>query len=276
MKRKNQRWSNDQTAVLVEEWKSRIEKVESSQSNDAWQGILIEVNKIEPKKTVKQCKDKMKNLKQSYKESKAKNKETGESPQRSQFYDELDEVLGTCAVMTMPGRIQVGQNNNDDTRDTSTPVSTVSTLTDLSAGVDSDCDSLLGVMEEINGKEKEKGKEKAEKNKGGKRKRAKEDDSDSGASDGMNGKGKGKVEGQVRGKGGKRKRAKDDKNSFVDLTEKFIDVQTKQIEMLDRCQERTKNLLIKLEMDQRKAEEEGRKRDQELLMKMAEILAKKN
>ena len=57
-------------------------------------------------KTVKQCKKKIRNLKQAYKDAKANNKGTGNSPKTSPFFDTFDDILGTRAMVTMPGVIQ--------------------------------------------------------------------------------------------------------------------------------------------------------------------------
>ena len=56
----------------------------------------------------------MGNLKKSYKEAKANNNKTGRPRQTSPYYDSFDEVLGTRAVVTMPGVIQCGQAKSDD------------------------------------------------------------------------------------------------------------------------------------------------------------------
>ena len=49
------KWSDDQTLVLVQEWKDRVEEVESSRSVEAWNKIVAAVNKAGPKNTLKQC-----------------------------------------------------------------------------------------------------------------------------------------------------------------------------------------------------------------------------
>lgn len=203
-----------------------MERIESPQSNEGWQEVLKEVNKIgKVKKTLKQCKDKIKTLKQAYKDAKMKNKETGQSPQRSPFYDDLDEVLGTRAVITMPGVKQVGQSATSN-GNPSTPGSVVS---------DEDLDDGSDTV----------GKSERMKKADGKCKRKRDDNE---------------------GSANKKKRDFD----FGDL----IEAQNKQIEMLDKCQERTENLLLKLEMDQRKADDENRNRDREFLFKMAALFAK--
>lgn len=77
--------------------------MESSRATETWRQILDVVNKEGIPKTVKQCKDKIRNLKQAYKEAKSNNNLTGRSPKMSPYYDVFDEVLGTRAVVTMPG-----------------------------------------------------------------------------------------------------------------------------------------------------------------------------
>ena len=66
------------------------------------------MNKAGAKKSVKQCRDKLRNLKMQYTKAKQHHKGTGNCPMYSPHYDELDEVLGTRAVITMPGVLQAG------------------------------------------------------------------------------------------------------------------------------------------------------------------------
>ena len=94
--------------------------MESSKSGEAWQKIVREVNKAGPFKSIKQCKDKLRNLKQSYKDAKSNNKTTGRPPKRSPFFDELDEVLGSRPIITKPGVIEVGVNTSGELSSAST------------------------------------------------------------------------------------------------------------------------------------------------------------
>ena len=71
------KWSDQQTSVLVEEWKERLDGAESRKSLEARQKIVQAVNKARPPKTMKQCKDKLQNLKQAYKDANGKNSQTG-------------------------------------------------------------------------------------------------------------------------------------------------------------------------------------------------------
>ena len=100
------KWSDTQASVLVEEWKERVEEVESSRSLEAWQKIVKAVNKAGPFKTMKQCKDKLRNLKQAYKDAKTNNLQTGRAAKTSPFFDVFEEVLGSRPVVKMPGVLQ--------------------------------------------------------------------------------------------------------------------------------------------------------------------------
>lgn len=100
------KWSDTQASVLVEEWKERVEEVESSRSLEAWQKIVQAVNKAGPFKTMKQCKDKLRNLKQAYKDAKTNNSQTGRAAKTSPLFDVFEEVLGSRPVVKMPGVLQ--------------------------------------------------------------------------------------------------------------------------------------------------------------------------
>ena len=82
------KWSDAQANVLVQQWKERIEEVESRRNSEAWQKIVQEVNKTGTLKSIKQCKDKLRNMKQAYKDAKSNNMiETGCSQKKSPFYE---------------------------------------------------------------------------------------------------------------------------------------------------------------------------------------------
>ena len=61
---------------------------------------------------------------------------------------------------------------------------------------------------------------------------------------------------------------------MVDLTGKPVEIQSLQMEMMERAQSRTEELLIKMETEQRKLDEESRRRDHEFVLRMAELLKK--
>ena len=83
------KWREEQSSVLVHEWKEQIEEVESSRAKETWRHILNAVNKVGSPKTIEQCKDKIRNLKQAYKETRGNNNLTGRSPKTSGYYDSI-------------------------------------------------------------------------------------------------------------------------------------------------------------------------------------------
>lgn len=77
----------------------------------AWDGILEAVNKQPVLKITKNnWKEKNSNLKAKYKAAKENNKKFKNFP----FFEELDSVLGTRDVMTMPGAQSDGHNDVSD------------------------------------------------------------------------------------------------------------------------------------------------------------------
>ena len=91
--------------------------MESSRATETWRHILNAVNKVGSPKTIEQCKDKIRNLKQAYKETRGNNNLTWRSPKSTPYYDSFDEVLGTRAVVTMPGVIQSDQVKSEASSD---------------------------------------------------------------------------------------------------------------------------------------------------------------
>ena len=101
-KTKRERWVAKQTEVLVAQWVKHFDNIESSWCNQYWSKIVQEVNSHGPEKTLKQCKVKIRKLKDSYKKCKNENKSSGNNFNTCQFYDEFDRVLSTRNVMNLP------------------------------------------------------------------------------------------------------------------------------------------------------------------------------
>ena len=106
------KWKDQQTTVFVHEWKERKKELESSRGTETWRHIVDAVNEAGSPKTVKQCKNKIRNLKQAYKDAKANNKQTGSSPKTSPFFDMFDEVLGTASLSSAMSRCRTLWSSN--------------------------------------------------------------------------------------------------------------------------------------------------------------------
>ena len=74
------RWTEQRTSVLIGSWNDNLAHVESARNAEAWQKILAEVNEAGAKKSMKQCRHKLRNLKMQYTKAKQHNKGTGNSP----------------------------------------------------------------------------------------------------------------------------------------------------------------------------------------------------
>ena len=81
-----------------------------------WVKIKAAVDNLGPAKTIKQCKDKMLNLKDIYKRAKESNKKTGAAPSFPPYFTQIDEILGCRDVMSLPEKnISYGEiNANSD------------------------------------------------------------------------------------------------------------------------------------------------------------------
>ena len=62
-------------------------------------------------------------------------------------------------------------------------------------------------------------------------------------------------------------------NAFVELSSKILQMQNAQVEAIEQSQTRAEELMLKMEIEQRKIDEESR-RDQEFFLRMDELLKK--
>ena len=83
----------------------------SPQCNQAWISIKIEVDKYGNSKSVVQCKNKIKALKDQCKKAKENNGKSREEPKSSLFYDQFDRLLSERTFFTMPEFKEVGQKS---------------------------------------------------------------------------------------------------------------------------------------------------------------------
>ena len=107
-KRTRESWNYQQTSILVKLWKENINLLKSSRCNETWFHIRKELCKHGPKKSKKQCTDKLRNLKELYKKAKENNPASGAAPETSPFYQDFDEILGCRDIMNIPELKEVG------------------------------------------------------------------------------------------------------------------------------------------------------------------------
>ena len=123
-------WTESEENVLVRTWAENFEQLETVSKNEAWVKILSAVLKVGDK-TLKQCKDKIRNLRDQYKEAKDKNKATGESFHKSAHFETFDKVLGSRDALTMPHLMQVGITSSKNVGITSSKNVSNSSSTDF-------------------------------------------------------------------------------------------------------------------------------------------------
>ena len=88
------KWREEEEKLLVQLWCDKHTRLESRHAKQVWEEIAKEISKIR-KVTSRQCRRKMKYLKDRYKEAKDHNRnQTGGDKKTSPFYEEIDSVLG--------------------------------------------------------------------------------------------------------------------------------------------------------------------------------------
>ena len=107
-KRTRESWNYLQTTELVSLWKENLSILESSRCNKSWHFIQKEVPKLGHEKTKLQCKNKIRNLKDLYKNAKLNNSKSGAAPRMSPFFDVFDEVLSSRDVVNISEKKEVG------------------------------------------------------------------------------------------------------------------------------------------------------------------------
>lgn len=89
-------------------WSENLNEIESAKCYNAWLKIKTEVDKFDNPKTIKQCKLKIRNLKDSFKKAKEENKKTGNEANFPEFYEIFDEILGERDGIKLTAAKEVG------------------------------------------------------------------------------------------------------------------------------------------------------------------------
>ena len=97
--------------MLVSLWQENIRNIESTCSHEIWVKIKAIVDNLGPAKTIKQCKDKMKNLKDAYERAKESNKKTCVALSFLPYFSQIDEFFGCRDVMNSPQKKLEVQND---------------------------------------------------------------------------------------------------------------------------------------------------------------------
>ena len=96
-KSKRERWSHDQTKVrIIIIYVDKFDELESSRCNQIWPSTVEAVSSHGPEKTLKQCKVRIRNMKNAYKKCKDENKKSGNKSNKSPFYDDSFNEIKIC------------------------------------------------------------------------------------------------------------------------------------------------------------------------------------
>ena len=106
--KKRDRWMTAQTKVLVYWWKEYYNELETAKQHNLWTKIKVEIDKLGNKKSLKQIKDKLRNLKDAYKQAHDNNKQTGKLPIFCPFYENFDEIFGAKDTVNLTYAKEVG------------------------------------------------------------------------------------------------------------------------------------------------------------------------
>ena len=91
-----------QTKALVYWWKEYYNELETAKQHSLWAKIKVEIDKLGNPKSLKQIKDKLRNLKNAYKQARDNNKQTGKPPIFCPFYEDSDDIFDARDTVSLP------------------------------------------------------------------------------------------------------------------------------------------------------------------------------
>ena len=91
-----------QIKVLIYWWKAYYDELQTAKQHSLWAKIKVEIDKLGNLKSLKQIKDKLRNLKDTYKQARVNNKQAGKSPIFCPFYEDFDEIFGARDTVNLP------------------------------------------------------------------------------------------------------------------------------------------------------------------------------
>ena len=92
--KKRDRVMTAQTKALVYRWKEYYTELETAKQHSLWAKINVEIDKLCNPKSLKEIKDKLRNLKNAYKQARDSNKQTEKSSIFFHFYEDSEEIFG--------------------------------------------------------------------------------------------------------------------------------------------------------------------------------------
>ena len=115
-KKYKERWSKNETELLVSLWKESFDEIKSSKPREAWRNLLKKFSSLSagPERSLTDLRNKLHNVVSSYRDAKKKNNKTGEEFHTSVCYDQVDSVLNCRDQLTLPEVKECGMDEDDD------------------------------------------------------------------------------------------------------------------------------------------------------------------
>ena len=90
----HEKWSTKETQVFVSVWKGNFVELQFYKAPDVWREISTKIYEVGNGKSVKQCKQKLRNMKALFYDAKLNNGKTGNEPNFPLFYEDFESILG--------------------------------------------------------------------------------------------------------------------------------------------------------------------------------------
>ena len=97
-----------QTKALVYWWEEYYDELVAAKQHSLWAKIKVEIAELGNPKSLKQIKDKLRNLKDTYKQVRENNKQTGKLPIFCPFYEDFDGIFGARDTVNLPYAKEAG------------------------------------------------------------------------------------------------------------------------------------------------------------------------
>ena len=98
----------EQTKAPVYWWKENYNELETAKLHNLWAKIKVEIDKRGNPRSLKPIKDKLRNLKDAYKQARDNNKQTGKSAIFCHFYEDFDKIFGARNTVNLSYAKEVG------------------------------------------------------------------------------------------------------------------------------------------------------------------------
>ena len=104
----HEKWSTKETKVFVPVWKGNFVELQLYKTPDVWREISTKIYEVGNGKSVKQCKQKLRNMKALFYDAKLNNGKTGNEPNFPLFYEDFESILGCRDAVKVSEMAEIG------------------------------------------------------------------------------------------------------------------------------------------------------------------------